>query len=99
MAHEALESGESNNHEGRPYGTVLRTKNYPNLHPVLRQIEDQRLRLGWTQDRLDFEAGRCPSSWRQIVNGRGAHFQTIARYATALGFNLTLEPCHAKGND
>jgi hypothetical protein len=29
MEHAAPESGESNNYKGRPYGTVLRTKNYP----------------------------------------------------------------------
>jgi hypothetical protein len=99
MAHEALESGESNNHQGRPYGTVLRTKNYARLHPVLKRIEDLRVARGWTQDRLDFEAGHCPSSWRQIVNGRGAHFLTVDRYAKALGMELKLEPRHEKGND
>lgn len=91
MARAAPASGAPSNHKGRPVGTVVRSKHYATLPPVLRELEDERLRRGWTMDRLDMEAGRCPASYRHIINeGRACSYVILGIYAEALGKRLTI---------
>lgn len=79
------------NYKGRPYGTVLRAKHYDKLHPMIQQLEDARIRKGWTQDRMDMEAGVCISTYRQLLyEGRNSNFLRLHQYAVALGMEWRL---------
>jgi hypothetical protein len=71
---------------GNNYGCIRRAKNYDNLDPMLKQLEDTRVQRGWTMDRLDMEAEFCPSKYRQIVQqAKTPRHTTVLQYATALG--------------
>jgi hypothetical protein len=71
---------------GRIVGTVLHTKHFDKLSPMLQQLEDERVKRGYTMDRMDIEAGYSVGYWQSCVNdNRSIRVVTLQKYATALG--------------
>jgi len=70
---------------GRAYGTVLRTKHFDTLSPMLQQLEEERVRRRWTMDRFDMEAGYATGYYQSIINdNRSIRIVTLMQYAQAL---------------
>jgi hypothetical protein len=79
------------NDKGRPYGVIVPTKHYNSLPYMLQQLEDERVRRGWSGERLDMEAGLCVGTYRNTVKeGRAARYTTLVAFARAFGMEWKL---------
>jgi hypothetical protein len=79
------------NDKGRPYGVIVPTKHYNSLPDMIRQVEHERIKRGWSNDRLDMEACKCISTFAQTKKqGRAVKYTTLVDYANALGMKWVL---------
>lgn len=68
-----------------------------NLHPIVERLRDERIRQGFTQERLGIDLGYSQNTVCRTERGENnPSLPYICDLATALGFELILCPASSK---